>query len=211
MHLDNHGENDMRLAARMGLGPFALLALLSSFYAQTAPDTRANWPRKSRQEAEDRIAARIDAIRASAKLPALERAAPSLREVELVCTAAVTGKRVGDPVFGGLDMYVTADLSADVEAEKVVALGTEACVEGPRNPACSGGNPRRLSYPVKSWPRYSVIVERNPGSTDANPAYTVGVARRPSAAREFFAPLFFDVPFKGGNDWKKLVAPECRR
>jgi hypothetical protein len=67
-----------------------------------------------------------------------------------------------------------------------------------------------LRFPKKDWPRYSVIVERNPNSTPENPAYTVGVARRPSALMEFFAPLFFDVPFKGMNEWKEKVAPECR-
>jgi hypothetical protein len=67
-----------------------------------------------------------------------------------------------------------------------------------------------LRFPKKEWPRYSVIVERNPNNTPENPAYTVGVARRPSALMEFFAPLFFDVPFEGMNDWKKEVAPECR-
>jgi hypothetical protein len=55
-----------------------------------------------------------------------------------------------------------------------------------------------------------VCTAANPNSTSEKPAYTVGIARRPSALMEFFAPLFSDVPFKGMNDWKKKVAPECR-
>ena len=41
--------------------------------------------------------------------------------------------------------------------------------------------------------------------------YTVGVARRVSAVQEFFAPLFFDVPFMGMNEWKKQVVAECKK
>jgi hypothetical protein len=55
-----------------------------------------------------------------------------------------------------------------------------------------------------------VIVELSANSKPEHPEYTVGVARRPSAALEFFAPLFFDVPFKGMNEWKKQVAPDCK-
>jgi hypothetical protein len=55
-----------------------------------------------------------------------------------------------------------------------------------------------------------VIVERDANSEPEHPEYTVGVARRPGAALEFFAPLFFDVPFKDINEWKKQVAPDCK-
>ena len=199
----------MRIDNWVVLELFALLALTPSLHAQSVQHGPADWPPKSKQEAEDAIAKKIDAIRISAKLPPLERASPALREVEMVCTAAVTGRKVGDPIFSGLLTYVTADLAAETEAVKVVALGTEACRGGP--PSCSGGNPRRLFYPTKKWPRYSVIIELNPSSTPENPVYTVGVARRVSAVQEFFAPLFFDVPFKGLNDWEKEVTPECRK
>jgi len=109
-------------------------------------------------------------------------------DFELVCTAALTGQKVGDPLFAGLATYVTNDLSAETETLKEITLG----------------------LPKKKWPRYSVVVERNANSTPENPMYTVGVARRPSALLEFFAPLFFDVPFRGTNKWKEQVAPECR-
>lgn len=198
----------MRIATCVVLESFALLGLTLSLHAQSVQNSPADWPRKSRQDAEGTIASKIDAIRVSAKLPPLRRASPSLREVELVCTAAVTGRKVGDPIFSGLLTYVTADLAAETEAIKVVALGTEACRGKP--PSCSDGNPRRLYYPTKRWPRYSVIIELNPASTREKPVYTVGVARRVSAVQEFFAPLGFDVPFKGMNEWKKDVAPECR-
>jgi len=48
-----------------------------------------------------------------------------------------------------------------------------------------------------------VIVELSANSKPEHPEYTVGIARRPNPALEFFAPLFLDVPFKGMNEWKK--------
>jgi hypothetical protein len=166
----------------------AIAALTFSVYAQVTQPNASGWSPKSKQAAEDAVAKKLDEIRASANRPPLERVSPLVREVELVCTAALTGEKEGDPIWGGLYTYVTNDLSAETEALKKSTLG----------------------LPRKQWPRYSVIVERNPNSTLENPAYTVGVARRPSALMELFAPLFFDVPFKGLNDWKKKVAPECR-
>jgi hypothetical protein len=187
---------------------FALLAMTLSLHAQSLQPGATDWPSTSRLEAEDTVANKINAVRSSAKLPPLKRASPSLRETELVCTAAVTGRKVGDPFFSNLSTYVTADLSAENEAVKMVALGSEVCRGKP--PSCYEGNPRRLVYSDRKWPRYSVIVERNKSSTPENPVYTVGVARRPSTLQEFFAPLEFDVPFKGMNEWKKEIAPECR-
>jgi hypothetical protein len=47
------------------------------------------------------VASKVEMIRASAKRPALKRVNPSMRELELVCTAALTGRTVGDPDTGG--------------------------------------------------------------------------------------------------------------
>jgi hypothetical protein len=168
-------------------GSLALMTLTFSAFAQlTQPDANA-WSPKSRRAAEDRIANKIDQIRASAERPPLARTRPSLRDVELVCTAAVTGVKGGDPIWGGLETYVTNDPSAETEELKRDAL-----------------------VPEKQSPRYSVIVEQNPNSTSQHPVYTVGIARRPSALMEFFGPLFFDVPFKGMNNWKEKISPDCR-
>ncbi len=169
-------------------GFLAIVALTFSAHAQVTQPNASKWSPKSKRAAEKAVAKKLDEIRAAANRPPLERVSPSVREVELVCTAALTGGKEGDPIWGGLETYVTNDLSAETDALNKSTLG----------------------LPKKQWPRYSVIVERNPKSTPENPAYTVGVARRPSALMEFFAPLFFDVPFKGMNDWKKKVAPECR-
>jgi hypothetical protein len=163
------------------------------------------WSSKQRNTAADRVAKQVDAIRTSAKLPPLRRVNPSAEEVELVCTAALTGRKVNDPAFGDLLTYVTRDLSAETEPLKRVALGTAAC-ESPKQ--CRDGETRYRAYPDK-WRRYSVIVERSASSTPDDLVYTVGIARRPSAQLEFFAPLGFDNPFQA-NDWKKQVAPECR-
>ena len=61
-------------------------------YAQTAQPSASEWSSKSKKAAEDAVASKIEMIRASAKLPALERVSPSMRELELVCTAALTGR-----------------------------------------------------------------------------------------------------------------------
>jgi hypothetical protein len=164
--------------------------LTISAYAQTTRRSTSEWSSKSERAAEDAVASKFEMIRASAKRPALKRVNPSMIELELVCTAALTGRTVGDPVMGGLETYATDDLSAETEPLKELTLGR--------------------AYPTKKWPRYSVIVERNASSKPEHPEYTVGVARRPSAALEFFAPLFSDVPFKGINEWKKQVAPDCK-
>jgi hypothetical protein len=161
-----------------------------SAYAQTPQPSASEWSAKSKRAAEDAVASKIEMMRAAAKRPVLKRVNPSIRELELVCTAALTGRTAGDPVMGGLETYTTDDLSAETEPLKELTLGR--------------------FYPAKKWPRYSVIVELSANSKPEHPEYTVGVARRPSAALEFFAPLFFDVPFKGMNEWKKQVAPDCK-
>jgi len=163
-------------------------ALATSLYAQTVQVSANGWSANSKRAAEDAVARKVDDIRASAKRPPLQRVGPSVMDVQLVCTAALTGRKVGDPIFGGLETYHANDLSAETAALKQVTL----------------------ELPKKKWPRYSVVVERNANSTPEGPAYLVGVARRPGALTEFFAPLMFDVPFKGMNKWKKQIAPGCR-
>jgi hypothetical protein len=170
-------------------GSFALLALTVSLQAQSNQHSAADWPSKLKRAAEDAVANKIDEIRASANRPRLKRVSPSVMDVQLVCTAALTGRKVGDPIFAGLETYVANDPSTETESLKEITLGV----------------------PKKELPRYSVIVERKANTAPENPTYTVGVARRPSALLEFFAPLFFDVPFKGINEWKKEIAPECRK
>ena len=174
---------------------------ISVVYPQTTQPSGVDWSPKLRRAAENALVDKINDIRTSAKLPPLERASPSVEELELVCTAAFTGRKVGDPLFADLETYVTDDLSVETEPLKDAALGPEPC-RGPRSwyPA----------YCHRKRPRYSVIIERNANSTPDKPVYTVGVARRPSAILEFFGPLMSDVPFKGMNEWKKQVVPECQ-
>ena len=167
-----------------------VLAVLTVWtYAQTTEPSASEWSAKSKRAAEDVVASEIKIVRAAAKRPALKRVNPSISELELVCTAAITGRKVWDPIFAGLQTYVTDDLSAETEPLRKATLG----------------------LPAKKWPRYSVIVQLSANSKPEHPEYTVGVARRPSAALEFFAPLMFDEPFKGMNEWKKQVAPECKK
>jgi hypothetical protein len=164
--------------------------LTISGHAQTTQPSASGWSSKSKRAAEDTVASKIEMIRASAKRPALKRVNPSTKELQLVCTAALSGRTVGDPVMGGLETYATDDLSAETKPLVEQTLGR--------------------AYPDKKWPKYSVIVELSANSTPDHPEYTVGVDRRPSPALEFFAPLFFDLPFKGMNEWKKRVAPDCK-
>jgi len=169
----------------------SVLAVLAiSAYAQTPQPSVIKWSSPSRKTAEDVVASKIEMIRASAKRPTLKRVNPSIKEFQLVCTAALTGRTVGDPVMGGLETYVTDDLSAE----------TKPLLEQTLRP----------DFSDEKWPKYSVIVELNANSTPEHPVYTVGVDRRPSTAMEFFAPLFFDMPLKGMNDWKKQVVPVCK-
>jgi hypothetical protein len=175
---------------KLFLRSVVLAVLTIPAHAQTTQPGASEWSDKSKRAAEDAVASKIEMMRAAAKRPALKRVNPSTRELELVCTAAVTGRKVGDPIFSGLETYVTDDLSTETEPLKELTLGR--------------------FYPAKKWPRYSVIVELSANTKPEHPEYTVGVARRPSAALEFFAPLFSDSPFKGMNEWKKQVAPDCR-
>ena len=165
-----------------------MAALAIPVYAQMVQPSPNGRSATSKREAEDAVAKKIDDIRASAKRPPLKRVSPSVMEVQLVCTVALTGRKEGDPIFGGLETYLTNDLSAETAALKQMTF----------------------ELPKTKWPRYSVVVERNANSTPENPMYVVGVARRPGVLTEFFAPLMFDVPFKGMNDWKKQIAPGCR-
>jgi len=50
-----------------------------------------------------------------------------------------------------------------------------------------------------------VIVELN-AINPSIPSIRSAFARRPSALWSSFAPLLFDEPFKGMNEWKKQVA-----
>jgi hypothetical protein len=76
-----------------------------------------------------------------------------MMDLELVCTAALTGRKVGDPIFAGLETYSTDDLSAVIEPLKRVTQ----------------------DLPAKKWPRYSVIVELSANSKPEHPEYTGGL------------------------------------
>jgi hypothetical protein len=149
----------------------AIAALAFSVYAQVTQPNASEWSPKSKRAAEEAVAKKLDEIRASAKRPPLERVSPSVMEVELVCTAAITGTNVGDPIWGGLQTYATNDVSSETEALKGSTLG----------------------LPKNQFPRYSVIVERNPNSTLKNQhiqsGWPVGQVHPWSSLRHFFPTL----------------------
>ena len=169
--------------------------------AQRPTDATTQWSAASRRRAEDTVAARIESMRSAAGLSKLRRVRPSEADLQLVCTAAKTGKGVHDPAYGGLYTYVTGDLSAETERLRLVALGTS---QGDK------AGSRYEVYSDRNWPRYSVIVDLDRNSTPERPLYTVGVARRRSGLMEFWGPLSFDHPRKDANDWKEQVDPGCR-
>jgi hypothetical protein len=178
--------------------PFRWVFLLTSAtLAQSAPPV---WTIASQQQAEAQITKSIDETRRVAGLAPLKRIKASESEVELVCTAALTGNEVHNPLLGNLHTYVTDDLNSNNEYKTLVALGTSG--------APNGGTRWRV-YSDKNWPRFSVLVLLDSTSKAGHPIYRVGLARRPSAFTELIASLTGDNPVKDGSDWKKQVAPPC--
>ncbi len=186
---------------RQFIGTIAIWAILLSAAGQSPAPAGQPWTTKLRLQAEDRVAAKLDAMRAAAGLPKLRRVQPSVAEAQLVCTAARTEKPVHDPAFGGLETYVTRDLSAETEPLRIIAFGTSEDAQG--------GSRYRV-YSDKDWPRYSVVVELNRNSTSDSSLYTVGVARRQSTLMEFLGRSTFDSPHQDSTDWRTQVDPACR-
>ena len=185
----------MKISAR-NAGRWAFL-LAASVVAQS---TLPVWTKASQQQAEAQIAKRIDEMRRGENLPPLKRIKASESEVKLVCTAALTGSEVHDPMLGNLHTYVTDDLNISNEDLALVALGTSGTPDHAKH---------WRVYSDKNWPRYSVVVLLDRTSKAGRPIYRVGLARRPSALNELIAPLTGDNPMTDGSDWKKQVAPPC--
>ena len=180
---------------------FVVIALLLTDAVPQSPIPQGNWTPKMEQSAELVVAKQVESIRTQDGLPRLKRS-PATRElVQLVCTAAAKGSDVNEPKFGALETYVTDDLSAKTEPLKLIALGTA-------DDAASGT--RRRVFSDKDWPRYSVIVQLDLSSRPDAPRFRVGIVRRGSQFSEFIAPITFDHPVRDSNDWKELVAPQCR-
>ena len=179
-------------------GVFRLALLLAaSARAQSASPA---WTLASQRQAEAQVAQEIEEARRVANLPPLKRVEASESEIELVCTAALTGKEVHDPLLGNLHTYVTDDLNTNTEYMTLVALGTSGTPDG---------SSRWRVYSDKSCPRFSVVVQLDSTSKVDHPMFRVGLARRPSAINESIAPLTGDNPVRDGSDWKKQVAPAC--
>jgi hypothetical protein len=109
-----------------------------------------------KRKAEDQVAKQFDAIRASAKLPELARITPTIEQVQLVCSAAISGKEVREPMFGGLTTYVTADPTISDERLRNVAVSL-------------------YGQQLKHGTRYSIAVLLDRSSTADHPMYMVGV------------------------------------
>jgi hypothetical protein len=176
-----------------------LIAMLTLFSGLQVPSSP--WTAQDQQKAEQKIADKIEAMRRSAGLPPLKRTQPSIVEIQLVCTAALTGKEVHDPRYGGLETYVTDDLNVEKEGLKLVSLGTSQF---------TGENFRRPVYSDRGWPRFSVVVDIDSTSKPDAIRYRVGVTRRGSAISEFLAPMTYDNPIKDSKDWQDQVVAACR-
>jgi hypothetical protein len=99
--LSGRHDSTSNTGAIVGLMKSFLMSLVLavttiSAYSQTTQPSTSEWSAKSKRAAEDAVADRIEMMRAAAKRPALKRVNPSVSELELVCTAAFTGKRLFD-------------------------------------------------------------------------------------------------------------------
>jgi hypothetical protein len=199
--LFDYQRNTLPELSRRLITAIAITGFATSLTAQSVTVANTQWSEESQRGAEDAVARKLESMRATAKLPELRRVPASVVEVQLVCTAARTGTKVFDPRFGGLETYVTDDLSVETEPLKVVALGTSQSADG--------GPPYQVYS--KDWPRYSVVVQLDRSSKPDHPIYMIGIARRPSLLAELFAPITYDNPIEDSRDWKKQVDPACRK
>jgi hypothetical protein len=174
---------------------FGSASLLS---AQNGPSLPV---RMSGSRGEDRVAQIIGQMRSQSGLIQLRRLTPSKEELQLVCTAAVTGKSLHEPMFGALQIYFADDVSEQAEALKVVALGSSLD---------SKTNTRYPVYADKDWGRFSVVVFAVQPSRNNSGTYAIGVARHASRMKELFSPMTFDHPVSNSEDWKMQIATECR-
>lgn len=177
----------------------AASALLLFAQAQPviAQSSTARLPR-----AEEEVAQQIALRRRAAHLRPLKRVSATLSELQLVCTAALTGKNVKDTTDGNLFTYVTRDLSAETRILHLIALGMSGG---------SAGHPPYRVYSDQQSGRFSVIVMLDVSSTPETMLYRVGLARRPSRMVEFISPLTRDNPIKDSKDWKEEVTPACSK
>jgi hypothetical protein len=148
---------------------------------------------------ETQIIKKVESIRHAAGLLPLKYVPASKVEVQLTCTAALSGKEVYDPRWSGFETYTSDDLSAEAKALKLTALGITTYSD----------NDSRQIYSDKSWPRYSVVVFEDLNSKPGKIIYRIGISRRFSSLDEFLAPITYDNPVKDSNDWKQQVIPAC--
>lgn len=146
----------------------------------------------------DRVAKAIDVMRQQEHLPKLKRRRATQEEVQLVCTAAITGPSVHEPKFGALQVYSTTDPSGHPESLKVIAFGTSYD---------SQSGTRYRVYSDKDWGSYAVVVYSSQ-SADGAPTFTIGASRH-SRMNDLFGWLTFEHPISDSTDWKKQIAPQC--
>lgn len=160
------------------------LVLLASL-----PQLPAQTPLRQSSE-EKKVVDTFVRIRASAGLPALKVVRPSKAEVQLVCTAAASGRLAE---YGELAIYVTEVPS--LESPELKRLATNKF-----------GPPDENGFSTdKEWPRFSVVVFLDSRS-DGRPKYRVGINRRVSRFGEMTDRFFAD----DYGAWKNEVAPACK-
>lgn len=149
--------------------------------------------RNPRTRDEDQVAHLFEALRAKEELPRLTRIAHRESLEELVCTAALRDAAVWGENRPGALMYRTNDpASSNGDLEQIARF---------KDPLERKDQPRITRYAVAVWPSSARESER--------PVYWVGVKVYMSAWREFIDSNFTDDRgYK--NEWKKLVAPQCR-
>jgi len=169
--------------------------------AKRAEHKEQSQPALREKAVEDELAQKVDLARSTAGLPRLKRFQPSKKEIQLTCSAAVTGQKKYDPMSNLIEMYVTTDVGEQTEDFKLVALGTAQY---------RGKLTRSVVYADKDWPGYSVTVFREQSSTPDHVLYRVGIARVPKLLIRMVTPLMIDHP-GDTTEWKQQVVPACSR
>jgi hypothetical protein len=174
---------------RHGIVLSVALTLHALARAQTAPKPA----QRQLGRLEDEVSRLFEAIRAKDGLPPLTRINHRQSLQQLVCSAAALNAPVWRENRPAAVMYRTGDpRSASQGLEQIAAY---------KDALDAKGQPRITRYAVAVW--------QSSSHEDDVAVYWVGVQVYTSAWWEFIDSNFTDDrPYR--NDWKRLVAPQCR-
>ena len=182
----------MKISLRIGItlsGIAFIFFVCSAREAEASPRTPQSLIVERDTEKEDQVAKLFEDIRSEANISKLQRIRRRASLEQSVCTSAFTD----DPPKFGAVFYETLDPGTVTPQLKKIALS---------NHQSSNKKPR--------YSRYSIAVWRAQDRQTGNISYRVGVGLYGNALGEFVDCHFTDDVHYCGN-WKKSIAPECRR